>query len=101
MAFHVRRVNIKVLNDSKEIALIVYVNSIILTLLVVVEFALSEYHVVYSALFGLALLLEATVFLALIFIPKVEFAQKLLNRLTTFLDTRWCIFSRILKEKLP
>ena len=72
MAFHTRRVDIKVLNDSKEIAAIVYINSIILALLVVVEFALSKYHEVYTALFGLALLLEATVFLALIFIPKAS-----------------------------
>ena len=72
MAFHTRRVNIKVLNDSKEIAVIVYINSVTLTLLAVVEFALTKYHEVYTAIFGLALLLEATVFLALIFIPKVN-----------------------------
>ena len=71
MAFHTRRVNIKALNDSKEIAVIVYVNSIILALLAVVEFALSNYHEVYTALFGLALLVEATIFLTLGFIPKV------------------------------
>jgi gamma-aminobutyric acid type B receptor len=72
MAFHTRRVDIKVLNDSKEIAVIVYVNSIILALIAVVEFTLNKYHEVYTALIGLALLLEATVFLALIFIPKVS-----------------------------
>lgn len=77
MAFHTRRVNIKVLNDSKEIAVIVYVNSIILALLVVVEFALGKYHEVYAALFGLALLLEATVFLAFIFIPRVSSLTKI------------------------
>jgi gamma-aminobutyric acid type B receptor len=75
MAFHTRRVDIKVLNDSKEIAVIVYINSIILALLTVVEFAFSKYHEVYTALFGLALLLEATVFLALVFIPKVSHMQ--------------------------
>lgn len=72
MAFHTRRVHIKVLNDSKEIAVIVYINSIILVLLAVVEFALSRYNEVYTALVGLALLVEATVFLTLIFVPKVS-----------------------------
>lgn len=71
MAFHTRRVKIRALNDSKEIAVIVYINSIILALLTVVEFALSRYHQVYAALFGLALLVAPTVFLTLIFVPKV------------------------------
>lgn len=72
MAFHTRRIKIKALNDSLEIAVIVYVNSIILALLAVVEFALSRYHEVHAALFGLALLVEATVFLSLVFLPKVH-----------------------------
>ena len=71
MAFHTRRVKIKALNDSKEIAAIIYINSITLVLLVVVEFALSNYHDAYAALFGLALLVGATIFLTLTFIPKV------------------------------
>ena len=72
MAFHTRRVKIKGLNDSKEIAVIVYINSIILALLAVVEFALASYHEVHAALVGLALLTEATVFLSLVFIPRVS-----------------------------
>ena len=71
MTFHTRRVKIKALNDSKEIAAIIYINSITLALLVVVEFALSKYHEVYAAVFGLVLLVGATIFLTLIFIPKV------------------------------
>ena len=72
MAFYTRRVKIKALNDSKEIAVVIYFNSITLTLLAVVEFALKQYHEVYAALFSLALLVEASVFLTLIFIPKVQ-----------------------------
>ena len=71
MAFHTRRVTIRALNDSKEIAVIIYINSITLTLLIVVEFALHSYQEVYAGLFGLALLAEATVFLSLVFIPTV------------------------------
>ena len=79
MAFHTRRVKIKLLNDSKEIAAIIYINSIILALLAVVEFALSRYHEAYSALFGLALLVGPTVFLTLAFVPKVNSLKKIIS----------------------
>ena len=50
---------------------IIYINSIILALLTVTEFALKPFNDVYAALFGLALLVEGTLFLGLVFIPKV------------------------------
>ena len=72
MAFHIRHVKVKALNDSKEIAVIIYINSIILALLAVTQFALETYHDAYAAMFGLALLVDATLFLGLIFIPMVK-----------------------------
>ena len=72
MAFHIRRVKVKALNDSKEIAVIIYINSIILAVLAVTQFALENYHDAYAAMFGLALLVDATLFLGLMFIPKVR-----------------------------
>ena len=72
MAFHIRRIKVKALNDSKEIAVIIYINSIILALLAVTQFALENYHDAYAAMFGLALLVDATLFLGLMFIPKVR-----------------------------
>lgn len=71
MAFHIRKVKIKALNDSKEIAAIVYINSIILVLLAVTELALRQYHYLYAALNGAALLIGGSLFLGLVFIPKV------------------------------
>ena len=71
MAFHTRRVKIKALNDSKEIAAIIYFNSIILVVIAVTEFALQHYHIVYATLFGLALFIEASLFLGVLFVPKV------------------------------
>ena len=71
MAFHTRNVRIKALNDSTEIAAIIYINSITLALLTVVEFALSNYHEVHAGMFGLALLVGATLFLSLVFVPRV------------------------------
>ena len=103
MAFHTRRVKIKALNDSKEIAVIIYINSITLALLSVVEFALNAYHEVYAALFGLALLVGATLFLTLIFIPKVNSLHAIMyfgwcHQLGMF--RRWYIFARIRKVRL-
>ena len=71
MAFHTRNVDVKVLNESKEIAAIIYINSIILVLIAVAELGLESNHDAYAALFGLGLLIEATLFLGFIFIPKV------------------------------
>ena len=85
MAFHTRRVKIKVLNDSKEIAVIVYINSITLALLAVVEFTLNTYHEVYAALFGLGLMVGATLFLTLVFIPKVMYTHVVTPRLSNLM----------------
>ena len=84
MAFHIRRVKVKALNDSKEIATIIYINSIILAVLAVTQFALENYHNVYAAMFGVALLIDATMFLGLIFIPKVRLISILTLILLSF-----------------
>ena len=83
MAFHTRRVKIAALNDSKKIAAIIYINSITLVLLVVVEFALYTYRDVHAALFGLALLVGATLFLTIAFIPNVYY-----NSLQLYINNR-------------
>ena len=75
MAFHIRKVKIKALNDSKEIAVIVYINSITLALLAVTEFALRQYHYAYAALYGTALLIGGYLFLGLMFGPKVRISS--------------------------
>ena len=72
MAFHIRKVRIKALNDAKEITIIVYINSLTLILLVVTEFALYEDYLVYSCLLALALFIGASIFLGLVFVPKVS-----------------------------
>ena len=71
MAFHIRRIKIKALNDSLEIAICVYLNCVTLLLLAVVEFTLSAYHEAYAAVFGAGLMVGATLFLTLVFIPTV------------------------------
>ena len=72
MAFHTRKVRVKALNDSKQTAAIIYINNIVLVTLIMSEFALISLHDIYTALFGLALLVGATIFLSFIFVPQVE-----------------------------
>ena len=72
MAFHVRNVKIKALNDTAQIVMIVYINSIVLITIVVSYFFLSSYHNTYATFFATSMLVGATVFLSLIFIPKVS-----------------------------
>ena len=52
MAFHTRHVEVRILNESKEIAAIIYINSIILVLLTVTEFTLATRQSTYSTLLG-------------------------------------------------
>ena len=72
MAFRIRKVRIKALDDAEEITIIVYINCLTLTLLVVAEFAVYEDYLVYSCLFALALFIGASIFLGLVFVPKVS-----------------------------
>ena len=72
MAFHTRKVRIKALNDSKEIAVIIYINILVLTALIVADFSLKWNHQdAHAAVFGLALLIEGTLLIGFLFIPKV------------------------------
>lgn len=71
MAFSIRKIKIKALNDSKEVVAIICINSIVLTLLVVTEFGLHSHVEIYAALFSLCLFIEATLFNGIVFIPKV------------------------------
>lgn len=71
LAVRTRKVKIKALNDSKFVAAVIYVTSIVLLLMVVVTFALSRYRNVAEVVFSGALMLGTTAFLCLMFVPKM------------------------------
>ena len=71
LAFNTRKVKIKVLNDSKAVAVIIYTSSVVLVALVIVSFALDSFIVVTEVLFSGGILLATTVFVGFIFVPKV------------------------------
>ena len=72
LAFQTRKVKIKILNDSKYVAALVYISSIVLVILALVTFTLPSYPNVLELLFSGGILVATTMFLILIFIPKVE-----------------------------
>ena len=71
LAFQTRKVKIPLLNDSKYIAALIYISSIILVILEFVTVPLGGYINIRAAIFSGGILLLATIFLALTFVPKV------------------------------
>ena len=72
LAFQTRKVKISVLNDSKSVAALIYISSIVLVVIVLITLSLRGYANIRPALFYGGIILLATVFLSLIFIPKVS-----------------------------
>jgi len=71
LAFSIRKVKIKGLNDSKEISIILYISSIILVIVIVITLALGDYINVGGGVFSLGISTGSTVVLGFIFIPKM------------------------------
>ena len=77
-AFKTRKVKIKPLNDSKEIAAIIYITSLILVASVGAAFALGHLYLnAFAAVLGGGRLVIASIILALIFIPKVSYLMSI------------------------
>ena len=71
LAFQTRRVKLHGLRDSKYIAAIIYISSIVLVVLALVSFSLRTFNNIGTGIFALGILIFTTIFLSLIFIPKV------------------------------
>ena len=71
LAFQTRKVRINVLNDSKSVTALIYISSIVLVVIVMITFILRGYINISAGLFYGGIILLATMFLGLIFIPKV------------------------------
>lgn len=69
-----RKVEIEVLNDFKEMSIIVYTTTAMLIPLLAITFGVSSYMALSEIFFSGAIMLATTVFLFFIFVPKVSFA---------------------------
>ena len=72
LAFQTRKVKLQGLKDSKFVAAIIYISSIILVALALVTFSLRTYINIGTGISVFGIFLLTTIFLALIFIPKVR-----------------------------
>ena len=72
LAFQTRKVKLQGLKDSKFVAAIIYISSIILMALALVTFSLRTYINIGTGISVFGIFLLTTIFLALIFIPKVR-----------------------------
>ena len=71
LAFQTRKVKLHGLRDSKFIAAIIYISSIVLVVLVLVSYSLRTYINIGAGIFASGILLLTTIFLCLVCIPKV------------------------------
>lgn len=72
LAFRTRKVKIKALNDSKYLTIIIYLSTVIITVMIICVPALDNFLDIDAAVFGGLIMLFATVVLGLTFIPKVS-----------------------------
>ena len=72
LAIRIRKVEIKGLNDAKEVKRITYIVTVILLAIVVIDFVYEEYLNVHAAVLGFGLIAAASVVLGFLFIPKVQ-----------------------------
>ena len=71
LAFQTRKVKITVLNESKSVTALIYISSIVLVVIVLITFILRSYINLSAAVFSGGIIILATFFLGLSFIPKV------------------------------
>ena len=72
LAFSVRKVKVKVVNDSPYITFAIYVTSIVTAVIIVCTYSLKYYVNSYAVVFGLGLLIGTTAILLLVFVPIVS-----------------------------
>ena len=72
LAFSIRKVKVKGLDDAKYIGAIIYVTSIMLAIIIVATYSLKDVINGFAALFCTEFLVGTTVILVLVFLPLVR-----------------------------
>ena len=72
LAFRTRKVKVKGLDDSKYIAAAIYISSIVLAVIIVATYTLTDYINAFPAVEGAGFLLGTTMILVFVFVPKVS-----------------------------
>ena len=72
LAFSIRKVKIKGLNDAKYIGATIYVTSVVLAVIIVATYTLKNVIDAFAALFCTGFVVGTTVILILVFLPLVS-----------------------------
>ena len=71
LAFQTRKVKVKILNDSKWIAAIIYSSSLCVVIIILSEFTLVGLPNTSTTLLNATVLIATTMILTMVFVPKV------------------------------
>ena len=72
LALRLYKVNLKALENSRYIIAAIYISAILLLIIVVSVFTLQNLHNIIEVVFSGTLMVSTTVFLTMVFIPKVS-----------------------------
>ena len=72
LAFSIRKVKVKGLDDAKYIGAAVYVTSVMFAVIIVATYSLKDYIDGFTTLFSTGFLIGTTVILMLVFVPLVS-----------------------------
>ena len=75
LAIQTRKVKLRGLRDSKYVAAIIYISSISIVVMALVTFALDKYINIGTGILASVILVLTTIFLTLIFVPKVKYSK--------------------------
>lgn len=71
LAFRTRKVKIKALNDAKYLAIIIYISTVIVTVMIIGALSLRNYLNADAGVFTTILFIFTTCILGFLFVPKV------------------------------
>lgn len=72
LAFSIRKVKVKVLNDAKYVGAAIYVTSIVLAVIIMATYSLKDIINGFAVLFCTGFLVGTSVILILVFVPLVS-----------------------------
>ena len=81
LAFRTRKIKIKALKDSKYIVAAMYISAIALITIAISTFVVGALPNVIELLFSGSLMVSSTVFLSMVFVPKVRMYYAHINAL--------------------
>ena len=73
LAFQIRKVKVKGLNDGKCIAMVVCIIAVVMFATIILTFTLPSNNITtYVAVYGIGIWISATIILVIMFVPKVR-----------------------------